>query len=321
MKGLQQIVTLFLDVGTWSGTGRVDPQNLGIPAEVIPPKEVASMGTIRLIDKEELHVFDNIRKAAHKACRGVGVQFLGGYAVPSHKAKELQVELDDLRGKYEEARAELLRGFNTAVRDFAAKHPAYAEVILGKAPRREHLERQLRFRVDAAKVSNASEFQSFFTETTRKLWRVLLDEISTDAERTLFDSFSGKGEVTQRAMRPLRAIVEKIDGLGILNGNIGKVSLYVHQVVDSMPKTGKVTGKDLFAAQGLLSTLASPELLEQAINGFDPELEIDGDDDDAPTPVKPAPAAPGTQLSGLAGESSTTDEAPTLDDAPKAQWF
>jgi len=320
MLDLKNLVTLFIDVGTWSGTGRIDPKDLGIPESVIPPKEIASLGTIRLIDKEHLHQFDNIRKATHRACRLYGVQFLGGYAVPSYRAADLKTELDELRKKYLEARGKLLTEYEEATKEFAANHPQYAEVILAKVPRRQYLERQLRFVVNAAKVSNASEVQSLFDNTTSSLWRVLLEEVACDASRAYDESFCGRVEVTQRALRPLRALAEKLDGMQILNRNVQKVALYVHSVIDGLPKTGKIGGRDLAAAQGLLLTLSTVEQIEQAINGF--EADDPGTDNGGPMAPPQGGAASLEPAGTAAPEPPPTPPEPPRTGSPKpTAWF
>lgn len=305
---LEEIVLFVLDIRLWTGRKKLRPEDLaanGIDPDKLPPGSLASLGSKRIIGNEALAPFAAIKREAEKVCLAKGVRFLSGYAVPANEAQEVSDKLQQLRSRFEQAKAELLQGYDDEVRRWITENPpAWAPVIRAALEPISHVERALGFAytpvaIDAPESladSEALEAQA------QGLFGQLCQEVRTAARAAFEQSYVGKSSVTRKALRPILAMREKLSGLVFLDPQVGAMVATIDEALGRIPANGPIEGQDLNMLGGLLSReLARMGLAVAEEEDLSEETEITAEADEEtllPYPSRyPATAQPAAPLS------------------------
>ena len=91
---LQQVVCFSLEeISLWGARKKLRTEDLKLTqGDVLPPKDLASLGSKKIFNPKALAKFEALKKRAHVACGRVGIRFMGGYAVPESVADDLAVD-------------------------------------------------------------------------------------------------------------------------------------------------------------------------------------------------------------------------------------
>ena len=68
----------------------------------------------------------------------------------------------------------------------------------------------------------------------------------------------GRDEVTQKFVRPVRAIRDKLAGLSFLDPGIAPLVGSIDEVLAAVPRKGKISGPSLAALRGVVTLLTDP---------------------------------------------------------------
>ena len=127
---LKQLAVIKIEATLWGGRKKLRPEDLKLgDGSRLPPSELASLGSKRIVDPEAIRIFQRLKQEAERACLRVGSRFLGGYAVPTEKLKDLITELDEIRRQFFEARDTFLSGYDKTIESWVARHPDFAMAI------------------------------------------------------------------------------------------------------------------------------------------------------------------------------------------------
>lgn len=124
--GLLAVVNL--DVHIWSASKKLKPVDLGNAN--LPPEELASLGSKRVCNPEELVIFKTLKARATGLLERTGIRFLGGWTVPEEKLEEIASGLATIRDDFNVAKDAFLTRYEEAVQDWIDKHPGWQEIIL-----------------------------------------------------------------------------------------------------------------------------------------------------------------------------------------------
>ncbi|KRW83760.1 DUF3150 domain-containing protein [Marinobacter sp. P4B1] len=276
---LEQVVCVSLDVRIWSGRRMLKKEDLMVQG-TLPPSDLVSLGSKKIIDPSELSVFNAMKKRMERACLEYGTRFLGGYAVPLERFNELSAELNDAVNEATMKKQDLLNRYDSLIDSWCAKHPTY-EAIIRKAtvPSPVVDERinfnWMSFRVNP--VTNDEEAEKRLDTQVKGLGQKLMDEISKEAEIIYGRSFKDKQEVTQKIIAPIRRLQKKMVSLSFVDNRIKPLSKEIDDVLDALPKTGKLKGMEFFALRGLMELLSDDERI-RAFSSDDAKATDDSED-------------------------------------------
>ncbi|MGI9294515.1 MAG: DUF3150 domain-containing protein [Pseudomonadales bacterium] len=261
---LDKTICINLVCTLWSGRRRLRAEDLGLDAEKLPPEELASLGSLKLCDPKQLTKLNSLKRAAERDCERVCVRFLGGYATDEKNISDLVAKLGDRKMEFERQAKQFIASLQTEIDGWVAKHPTWENVIrkalpdLGYVAGRLTFEFQL-FRVRVAADETDSIENQGLVSATGGLSGQLFKEIEIEARTTWKRSYEGKDAVGQKALRPVRAIRDKLDALRFIDSRIVPMIGHIENVLGSLPQTGIVEGKDFMAVVGLLRLLADAE--------------------------------------------------------------
>jgi hypothetical protein len=209
----------------------------------------------------------------------VGTRFLGGYAVPVEKLDELMTQLDVVKDEFNTTKFEFLAEYDQAVQDWKAQNHGWEEVIARAVESLEYVERQLDFRVQTFNINPVDGHETGLETEINGLAEQLRHEVQQQARLTWDGSFRGKLEVGQKTVRPLRAMLEKIEGLVFLEPALNELVTGIRSTLATLPKTGPIKGGDFAALCGVIHLLGNipeaREIAEQLPVEDEPEEELD----------------------------------------------
>lgn len=292
VAGLHQVAgeLVVVRVYTASFSGKQAVQAADLVGATLPPADVFQPGYKQLLDPKALRPFPKLRQRAMRACLARGTRIFGeSFAIPRRKWDAVAAELETIRKEWWQAVDSFIADYPRAVAVWADAHPEWKALLLSKAPAAESIRERFLFSVvpyavGAVGEENGAAAQALAGELGG-LADQMLAEVAQDATEALAASFQGKVEVTRRALRPVKAILDKIEGLAFVSSGCAPLVQYIQERLDAVPKTGPVEGRPLLGLRILLEWLSMPANPKRAFFG--------NEVDNTAIPVVPAePEAP-----------------------------
>ncbi|MBU2735926.1 hypothetical protein HAQ00_09355 [Acidithiobacillus caldus ATCC 51756] len=228
-----------------------------------PPKELASLGSKKVIDPERVQFFLAKRAAAERVCAKAGVRVGDMYAIARHKAVEVMKDLAAIKKEVEEARDQLVQDLGDAVEGWIERNPdVYSEVIRSGAPTKEYIQKRISMDVFSF------EAQGFSTEGAVNQFEVamssldeqLLTEIAERAEGVLKESFAQGKTPSRRVLGALEEISEKVGSLAFLRSGFQELSDYIDKQVEYYRTgSGRMSEDQISSLISLFVTLADSD--------------------------------------------------------------
>jgi len=283
---LDQMNLVVLNISLWQGRKALQAEDLaanGIDVTKLPPGTLATLGSKRIISPDALKVFSALKREAMTLCLKNGVRFAGdGYAIPRDKAQLVIKELKRLKEEFLTAKNCFLGIYEEEVEKWIASNPTeWAPIIRSSIDFSCHINKSISFNYAALDVKAPDEIgENGLDDEVSSLYGQLCHEVRFAASRAYEYSFVGKQEVTQKALRPIRTIRSKLEGLAFLDPSIGETIKTIDDTLSKLPK-GAIKGTDLNMVAGLLSR-------QLANMGWTDENNPELPDDDIEEPVEQA---------------------------------
>ena len=257
---LDNLLALNLNVSLWSARRKMSQEDLG-DAE-LPPEDLASLGSKRIADPENLKVFGTLKARAFNYLDRHGVRFMSGWAIPEEKAGEIVQELLNIRTEFQKEKEAFLADYDQNVQAWIEKHHQWGEIIRNSLVGPEYVRARMDFRWQLYKVApleqhtdNTAVLEAGLAEEVQGLGGTLFDEVAKSADDIWRRVYHGKTEVTHKALSPLRTLHAKLTGLSFVEPHVAPVADIVQAALLRMPKKGNITGTDLLLLQGLVCLL------------------------------------------------------------------
>ncbi|WNB74094.1 DUF3150 domain-containing protein [Methylomonas koyamae] len=324
---LDQVVLIKVDATIYGARKKLNKEDLVLAdGSKLPPEDLASLGSKRLLDPDRLSVFNRLKKEAERICLRVGTRFLGGFIVPVAAAAQVTVELDRIAQDFALAKAEFLDGYDAAVQDWMVKHPEFAGIIEKAIDSVALVATRLAF--DYLVVSVALPEQMPIQEVERleskigSLSEQMFHEIAVDANLLVEQSLLGKEQVTRNALRPIKRIRDKLDGLSFLDHRVAPVVATIDDLLGKIPNRGSIEGSLLQEILATAMLLADPDKTRRHGEGLlatqVPAIETDADVvlgvDDIEETINPEESEPSLPAYSTSVINETTENDPDFTD-------
>ena len=259
---LDQLVVVNLDIRIWSARRKLTSSDLG--GTHLPPADLASLGSKRICNPEELKTFGTLKARAVTLLGHNGVRFLGGWAIPEARMDAISAELSAIQNDFNKAKGTFLTRYDQVVQDWIAKHPQWAEIITNAIVGEDHVRARIGFTWQMFRVAPAEAASSqtgSLQDDIANLGNTLFDEVAKAAADAWKRCYAGKAEITRKALSPLKSIYDKLKGLTFVEPRVAPVAELLKTAFQSIPKRGSVNGSLLVMLQGLVSLLQNPQAL------------------------------------------------------------
>ena len=281
---LDNLLALNLNVSLWSARRKMCQEDLG--GAELPPEDLASLGSKRIADPENLKVFCTLKARAFNYLDRHGVRFMSGWAIPEEKAGEIVQELLNIRTEFQKEKEAFLTGYDKKVQAWIEKHHQWGEIIRNSLVGPDYVRARMDFRWQLYKVApleqhtdNTAVLEAGLAEEVQGLGGTLFDEVAKSADDIWRRVYHGKTEVTHKALSPLRTLHTKLTGLSFVEPHVAPVADIVQAALLRMPKKGNITGTDLLLLQGLVCLLKDSVALvghaQKVIEGYGPAFVLD----------------------------------------------
>jgi hypothetical protein len=258
---LDRLAVVNLDIHIWSARCKLTPLDLG-NAE-LPPEELASLGSKRICNPDELKTFTTLKARAVSILEKHGIRFLNGWAVPDSRMDKITDELAAVKDEFAAAKESFLLRYEQAVRDWMDKHPAWASIIAGSVADEGYVRSRMDFRWQSFRIlppPNADDRDNLRGDIAN-LGNTLFGEVASAASETWHRCYAGKTEITRKALSPLKTIHDKLTGLSFMEPRVAPVVELISTAFANVPKRGAINGGVLLMLQGLISLLCNPDAL------------------------------------------------------------
>ncbi|MDX8125926.1 DUF3150 domain-containing protein [Methylomonas sp. OY6] len=258
---LDRVVLVKVDANIYGARKKLKKEDLVLAdGSKLPPEDLASLGSKRLLDPDKLTVFNRLKKEAERICLRVGTRFLGGFAVPVESAASITAELERIGLDFAAAKTEFIAGYDAAVTDWVVRHPEFAGIIEQAVDSVEFVSTRLSFDFlvvsvglpDSLPPADIARLESKIGSLSEQMFY----EISVEANQLIEQSLLGKEQVTRNALRPIRRIRDKLDGLGFLDHRVAPVVSTIDDLLARIPNKGAIEGsllQEILATAMLLS--------------------------------------------------------------------
>lgn len=281
-KEASGLICVSLDIHLWSGRKRLRKEALMAKHPEfanLPPETLATLGSIKIADPADLAPFSRLKREAEKLLLANGLPLLGTVGIPDAKLERVYKRLTGLQTDFDAERAKLYRDYETRLQEWRDKpeNVAWAHLIT-EIPQPEYVAGRLAFgfhmcRVSAPSTHDANPANEQFGRQVGGLKGELFADAAREAtiliERYLAPKdkhgvSASREEITQKTLRPLKRIAEKLRSFSFLDPSVGPLADVVDHCLGLLPHEGKIDGAHLVHIWALARTLASPTVAEEA---------------------------------------------------------
>ena len=260
---LDHLLVVNLDIHVWTARKKLSAPDLG-DAD-LPPGDLASLGSKRVCNPKEIQTFNTLKSRAVALLDRHGVRFLGGWAVPQKGIDEICMELAAIRDDFNQAKHEFLKRYQQAVADWIASHPKWAGIIKNSVETEDYVRSRLGFRWQVFQVQTPAQtgsvYQGELGSDISDLGLTLFEEVAQAASLAWKRCYSGKTEITRKALSPLKGIEQKLLGLTFVEPRVAPVAELIATAIQEIPKRGAIQGSILTRLQSLVCMLCEPKLI------------------------------------------------------------
>lgn len=259
---LDRIVAVNLSIHIWSARKKLDPVDLGNAN--LPPEDLASLGSKKICNPEELRVFGTLKARAVNLLDRIGVRFLSGWAIPEIRIDEVAEGLSAIRDEFDKEKEAFLNRYDRSIQEWIAKHPQWGSIIAGSIVSENYVRSKMAFRWQVFKVQMPAENKSLpdtLHSDISGLGNTLFGEVAKAATETWHRCYAGKTEITRKALSPLKTIHDKLMGLTFIEPRVAPAAELLSTAFASIPRRGAIKDGTLIMLQGLVSLLRNPDAL------------------------------------------------------------
>lgn len=261
---LERVVLVKVEANIYGARKKLKKEDLVLAdGSKLPPEDLASLGSKRLLDPEQLTVFNRLKKEAERICLRVGTRFLGGFAIPTEAAAGITTELERIARDFAVAKTGFLAGYDAAVTDWVVRHPEFASIIEQAVDSVEFVSTRLSFDYwivtiglpEALPPEDVVRLETKIGSMSEQMFY----EISVAAHQFIEQSLLGKDQVTRNVLRPIRRMRDKLDGLGFLDYRVAPVVDTIDDLLARIPDKGAIAGSILQEILATALLLADPD--------------------------------------------------------------
>lgn len=265
---LSNISLIALHINLWQGDKALKQEDLaanGIDVSRLPPGKLASLGCKRTISKDATKEFIAIKRAAHTACAKYGVKFgESSYAVPDGRTAEVCAQLDILKKEFVTTKASFLSSYEEKTEEWINQNDyEWRDAIRKSIDPVGKVSSVLSLNFSVYKINPVEGVANGLDEEVGGLHAQLCKEIRTLASVTLKTSYLGKSRAGKRALRPLKAMADKLLAMSFLDQTIMPLVTEIKDCLTSasqqirLHKENVLEGKGFNETVGMLTKLSS----------------------------------------------------------------
>lgn len=254
------IVCVTLDIHLWSGRKRLRKENLlakNPELAHLPPESLATLGSIKIADPEDLAPFLKYKREAEKLLKLHGLPLLGTIGIPEAKVHLVHSGLLEIKRKFDDLARKLYQDFDARISQWRSRIDNKDwEHLITDIPTPEYVAGRLSFgshlcRVSAPSSDEFSDVNQQFGKQMTGLKGELFAEAAEEAKTLMEKYLMGKDahgavrkreKITQKTLGPLKRIGAKFKSFSFLDPTVEPLAQIVDHVLALLPDEGPIEG-------------------------------------------------------------------------------
>lgn len=264
MEILDQAVWININYRTWQGKKTLTRAEINKYSNLdeLPPESLITPGSKSIANPDNLTKINSFGKKVARECEKLCLKVFGLYGTSAEASEELLQLLAKYKIQHTQMISDYLDSYETETDEWIMKHPKWEQWLRSSMLSRADIESKFTFEFQAFKLTSGGEgalMNDGLEKAEGGLLGTLLSEIEKMARLAWDTSFENRDKTSQKAIRPIRTILTKLDTLSFIDGKVLKLTKRVQDVLDALPKSGFIEGADLSSVCGALNLLCSSQ--------------------------------------------------------------
>jgi hypothetical protein len=283
---LNQLLMVGLEVNIWSARKKLREEDLGNDLQ-LPPAELASLGSKRIIDPDLLKPFETLKRRAVRLLQERGTQFMGAYAIPEAIAGEVAAELESIEREFADAKSTFLAAYDQSCNEWINRpwaKPEWREAICRAITPKAVVEARLGYRFSLCRVlpdDSAPILSKGLEREVQGLSGQLFREIADEAEDICEKTLRGATSVTQKTVNRIWKMHSKLTSLAFLAPEVQGLADFLAKQLLALPNKGKLEGSEFKNLFSMVLNLSDETKIATLADVYDSSAQIDFIVDDA----------------------------------------
>lgn len=261
MLRIEKLTLLYLDCNIWTASRKVENEKINLPSL---PSDLATPGSIKIVDPNELQVFRQVKSQVDAQCREVGTRFCGNWIIPNEKLDYLIKQLEQSKEDFFNHKKNFLDRYETICEDWVNKHPEFADTIKQLQLDREQINHKLHFDYITYQIG-MNTYQDYKAAVDLIFSNEL--DLVTKAIKELVQNYLVKhNKIEHKNLDLLHKTMERLGSFHNLDPRFGFVDAFYKSAMGDLLKSKSIKDQDLERFKKIVFTIADREFLEQLIN-------------------------------------------------------
>jgi len=264
MEILTKTICVNLDVHIWQGRRSLkaaDFESIGLP-----PEELASLGSKKVADPNDLKIFSTLKRKAERICSKKSVRFLKGYATSLDVATDLEKQLTSIQLEFEQAKLDFLSQYDQKVSDWVNQFPEWRDKLERSLVPKNIVEGRFAFDFQMYQIKPSEGSVAGLDKVASGLGAQLFREIAKDANELYERSIMGQDKVSRKVVTgSINNLLLKLDTLEYMNPKCRPLIDKVNTLLSGLPASGSIEGIHLIAVSSVVELLSDEEKMMQVI--------------------------------------------------------
>ena len=268
MRVIKESTVFFVENHIWSGRKKISPEDLGIDPTSLPPEELVSLGSKKLIDPKKISKFSSFKTRIDNYLLQHGTSFLSGYLIPDTSLNVVEKKLEEFQKEHEAEKESFLLHATDYFNEWLDKNKEFSHILAGFIPSINELEGKFHLSIKSFKIDMVScneELQETITSQ-------ILEEVAKEANG-LYRSVGNKDRIKRTVLKTVQKIINKIANLSFDDNNLQNLSSQLQLWMDSITSSsGPLVDNDRDALIKMLMMCMGVNQLNQ-VNSASEEAE------------------------------------------------
>lgn len=275
-----KVYVIDVPIRSIAGTHSITEEDLGLAPGTLPPEELATLGSLIVVDKKLLAPIEKLRARTKRLLQSKGVKVGMGTVVTAADFQPMVDTLEEIKAEFYLAKASLVASFDSELARRVSDHPKYGDLIKRYAPDVRRIEKRLSFDIDVYKFDvpqndpNHNLLSKTLSRSGNDISRRLVREIAEAVETAHKGSIQKSGKLVKQNLGPLRDhLLPKIKSFQLLDSSLAGVAKHLESfindasaAIDAQPLGHAfLDGSDLIPFETRLNQLRSVSAIESLI--------------------------------------------------------
>lgn len=261
-----------LTVNIWSARKKLRAEDLGDDL-TLPPSELASLGSKRIIDPDCLKPFETLKRRAVRTLAERGIRFMNSYLIPEVHALEVAAELEVIEREFADEKAKFLSTYDTQCENWINRpweKPEWREGIRRAITPKAVVASRIDYTFTVLQVvaDPSQELSKGLEREVDGLSGQLFREVAEEADSIAEDTMCGATSVTQKTVNRMWKMHKKLCSLAFLNPAVQTLADYLEDQLKKLPSKGKLEGANFQQLLSLVLSLSDETRIAKVANVF-----------------------------------------------------